>query len=113
MRKNKMEYEESAAPATTAREVLIATKWILENFGWTKAHFSRKNHHGELVSFCLVGAVEQVFTPENVKEKALNLIQSSIYDEGIYNSIIIYNDISSTTKEDIIRVLDRAISYEQ
>ncbi len=94
--------------AKSAKEVLIAARWILENVGWCQGDFQRweRDAKGRIVnpvkpwSFCAIGALNIVCC------KNLNsLVNAKIALgrlTGLGESIVSYNDIPGRTKEEVL-----------
>ena len=97
--------------ANTAKEVLVATKWIIQNIGWCKGNFS-KMENGKPVAFCIQGALNVIeMSQYHLYYEAAQLIKNVLVDSGRHNTGFIagYNDAHSTTKKDVIKVLNEAI----
>jgi hypothetical protein len=107
--------------ATTPKEVLIATKWILTNFDWCqgswykaaddKAISSRDILEGrvQLNSCCLDGALSLVDCDVSAAwSKANDLLEQ---DEAVHgmDGLVHWNDTKGRTKEQVINLLNRAI----
>jgi hypothetical protein len=95
--------------ATTAKEVLIAAKWILKNKGWCQNFFALTKN-GEELDFgqcdpnlgcaCITGAINMVEADKCTKAQALGLLPFDIID---------WNDKPGRTKKQVISMLDKAI----
>src|ERR1700727_201819 len=105
--------------AKTAKEVLVAVKWILENVGWCKGSNARyKNgvkycllkaiQRPDMIgSCCINGAIQLVEANENIRFRAERLISRVLPKNNA--GVIQFNDSKNTTKQDIIDVLNKAI----
>ena len=93
-------------PAKTAKEVLIAARWMLENIGWTQ----RKFFDLETRCMCASGALNRVECNDGhgfdsaIREEARNKLVSVIR-----NDIITWNDNQFRTKEHVLAAFDAAI----
>jgi hypothetical protein len=106
--------KELTMKATNVKEGLIATKWILENYGWCKGYY-QVNEEGNSVEdpitqpfcgSCLSGAMQLVeYEPDNIS----SLTRREVCD-FIGGSIPFYNDTQERTKEEVIALLDRLIA---
>jgi hypothetical protein len=97
--------------AKTAKEVLIAAKWILKNVGWTKGSWYRdaggipvSGNHAKIASCCLDGAMDLVECTISAKMEAF-LRLKSVTDGNILG----FNDDPLTTKKMVLDKLDEAI----
>jgi len=99
--------------ATTAKEYLKAMLWMLENTGWCKNRFEKINAKGKTVGFCLSGAYERVLGDMGARMAAYNLITDSLTKEtkgtSMPSYMVGFNDHRDTKKEDVLRVVRRAI----
>jgi hypothetical protein len=108
--------------AKTVKEVLVAAKWLLQNYDWNQAAWyittdglrlnspewfivARKQNRLQLKSCCISGAVQLVNTDKDTKEMALLSLQSAARTDNIIN----WNDWNGRTKEQVIKLLDKAI----
>lgn len=101
--------------AKTAKQVLIATKWILENVGWCqKRYFSDHNdnditYHDVVnrkivpAKCCLTAAIDLVDASQYLKSKVHDLIFMKTAD-----SAISFNDYHSFKQ--VIEMLDAIIN---
>jgi hypothetical protein len=104
--------------ATTAKEVLIATKWILTHYDWCQLHWEidvdgdctsnpteYTSGKRRLKSCCLSGAIGLVEADWATKYDALGAIDKAI--GGTYVST--WNDQAGRTKEQVLALLDTLI----
>jgi hypothetical protein len=108
--------------ATTVKEGLVATKWILENKGWCKGFYQvDADGYGvfdpinqPFCGSCLSGAMQLVeYQVESISYLTKRAVLSSINGEPpTSNSIPYYNDAPERTKEEVIALLDRLIADE-
>jgi hypothetical protein len=101
--------------ATTAKEVLIATKWILQHTSWCQG-LSGKDKDGapvdpgnpKCVSRCLTGALSVVECESALLSKAHILLSN---ESGAHiRSAISFNDAPGRTKQEVLDLLDRTIA---
>lgn len=101
--------------ATTVKEVLVATRWIIQHYGWCQGH-SYIDNHGEPTdeseaitdSFggaCLSGAMQLVECDVIVRHYASMRVQNT----GM-SYIPTWNDMPGRTKEEVLSLLDRLIA---
>lgn len=120
---------DNARPVTTVKEVLIATKWILENVGWCQGNMFQdangKRLHQYQVSMknppskcCLSGAIQLVVAEETdlyltsirgpnwtyLHIQAWDVLHRLSGPDGVSG----YND--SHTREEVIALVDEGIS---
>ena len=106
--------------ANSAKEVLIAAKWIIENVGWCQRS-SAKDIDGLTVidflnvpghCYCAYGAATVVDTDDIHRREAMRLVSKNIPDTTgvVVWNIINFNDDSKTTKEKVIKAFDKAIA---
>lgn len=103
--------------AKTAKEVLVATKWIINRIGWSKGTMYRdqkrrllpfnysKKHPEKVYSCCLIGAIELVNADDAVMSKAKVLLMRATNGD-----IVSWNDTPERTKKDVRAVLNKAIA---
>ena len=103
--------------AKTAKEVLIATKWIINHIGWSKGTMYRdqkrrvllckdsKQHPEKVYSCCLIGAIELVNADSPILDEAKDIIM-----RATNGSIVSWNDTKGRTKSDVRAVLNKAIA---
>jgi hypothetical protein len=108
--------------ATTVKEVLVASKWILENYDWCQwflwrdtdgfsVYFIESITSGntKLGACCLSGAVSLVEKQHySLKQKTFDLIHKAIDGELIPN----WNDDPKRTKQEVIALLDKLIGEQ-
>ena len=98
--------------AKTVKEVLIATKWIIENIGWCKMVPMRDEdeHSCNVIdyarSFCLSAAIGHVECDDQIRVEARGIAERFI---GEHDSIIDWNDRWYRTKKHVISLLNKAI----
>jgi hypothetical protein len=107
--------------ATTPKEVLVATKWILTHYDWCQGSWykaaddksisSRAIIEGDvqLKSCCLDGALGLVDCDINAAYiKANDLLEQ---DEAVHgmDGLVHWNDTKGRTKNEVINLLNRAI----
>lgn len=105
--------------AKTAKEVLVAAKWIIENVGWCQNAFAKdKNgqtipprvHNAENIAcVCSLGALELVQANLSIKMAAEKILLDTINQKprSFWRSVIEWNDTSS--KEEVVKTFDEAI----
>jgi hypothetical protein len=103
--------------ATTVKEVLIATKWILTHMDWIQGEFFRDSNGAEIrdwrpdylckyaKSCCLSGAIRLVETDREV----LSMARGHLFDVLSPDSITSFNDKPGLTKDQLLEALDQAI----
>ena len=106
--------------AKTVKEVMIAARWIIDNFGWCQGSFY-KGKNGERVyrdmlhdkeqlgCCCLVGALRLVEADHDIyNQTVFNLcVQNKVVPLG--TNLTTWNDEPGRTKEQVIKLLDKAI----
>jgi hypothetical protein len=101
--------------AKTVKEVLIATKYIIEHLDWHQGckyrdksgeHLSRSNEkfESELGSVCLLGGLSLVVANEYAVNKTECILRNHFG-----SPITTFNDAFGQTKEKVIKVLDEVI----
>ena len=105
--------------ATTVKDVLIATEWILNHLDWTQDAFFRdgegrnvsivsgKDMTMRAKSVCLSGAMRLVDTPEHIRSDAMLYLRSTLPEH--MSSIIHFNDAKGRTKEEVLAAVRKAI----
>jgi len=104
--------------AKTAKEVLVAAKWILENVGWCQNVSVRIDSANRPVAYCLAGSMGTVETVWDERGqigkspwwKARTIVAETI--QHLYKThdmIPEWNDRQSRTKEEVLALLDVAI----
>lgn len=101
--------------ATTVKEVLIAAKWILENYGWCQGFYA-KDAEGQRVygyhiegaaCYCTLGALNMVETAaDGLRAGATDLVIEVIGNDWIVSD---WNDTPGRTKDEVLETFDRAI----
>ena len=101
--------------AKTVKEVLTATKWILENIGWCQYIYIRYDRENRPESFCLLGAIKMVVAPDEIKKEAIQAIEDAIayQTDNWHNRCSVFNDDLGTYKEDVVKVLKKAITQQE
>jgi hypothetical protein len=108
--------------AQTVKEVLIATKYILEHTGWCQGTYyldrggdlldfnirHDATKHNQIGACCLSGAAFLVETDQLTLQKAREAI-SNIANQ----SIVGFNDKPGRTKKQVLAMLDKAIAAEK
>jgi hypothetical protein len=105
--------------AATIKEVLIATRWILENVGWCqRALFKNKagepifngRHPSDIDSACLLGAVWLVESDVDfLKNKTMEFIITELNIQYDTMSMSSWNDDPKRTKNQVLSFLDKII----
>jgi hypothetical protein len=104
--------------ATTVKDVLIASKWLIDRYGWCQV-YSYTSTDGEgfneaerifsgektLASACLNGAIHLVETDSSVLLQTINLIRDEVDGYPMW-----YNDCVCKSKEQVIALLDKLIA---
>ena len=93
----------------TTKEVLVKARTLVEK-GWTQGAFA-KDDYGYIVkstdpkacSWCATGAIQAVL-PKNVPFSDYTALLT------VPNGIVLFNDNLNTTKEDVLKVFDKAIA---
>lgn len=104
--------------ATTVKDVLIATEWILNHLDWTQDAFFRdgegrvsivsyKDMTMRVKSVCLSGAMRLVDTPEHIRYDAILYLRSTLPEH--MSSIVYFNDAEGRTKEEVLAAVRKAI----
>lgn len=102
--------------AKTAKEILIASRWLLVNHGWCRfyQHAIVKAMGHDKHSFCALGAlliVEKKFSYYEAYDKLVDALPSDynflLSDRGAH--LAEWNDDYRRTKEQVIKLFDRAI----
>lgn len=108
--------------AETPKQVLVAARWIAKKLGWCQWSFFRdkegavltdmfvlgSHHIDRVASVCMLGALRLVETDEETRADAKSLLSKSL-PTGSYSTISSYNDYGTTSKEDVLKVFDKAI----
>jgi hypothetical protein len=91
--------------AKNSTEVLKAAKWILENVGWIKGEFTKRDKKGNYLGFCAAGALSAVrkSDPDDWMKARERLAKQ------MGCPIASFNDDKKTTKKMVIDAFDRAI----
>ena len=106
--------------AKTAKEVLIAAKWILTHFDWCQnswyvatdgqligEEYFITTGQKQLKCCCLHGAVDLVECEVPARIGAIGLLERNL---GLdYDGIITWNDVKGRTKKQVINLLNLAI----
>lgn len=109
-------------PVTAQETLILAREKIVQ--GWTYLASARDERglplasgDGRAVSWCLWGALAAVHDGDqnnSVFNQAMNRVRAVLpekYQRGRFPDVD-FNDDPQTTKEDVLRVLDRAIANE-
>ena len=114
--------------AKTITQVLQAAKYIIEEVGWSQSAFFRdlQGHaiiggqeaveadYTQLGSVCLEGAINLVEADPELKSQTLEILGNMTRNKyGRYSSVLWFNDSVSTTKQDVVALLDQAIEEER
>jgi hypothetical protein len=100
-------------PKTVLGLLKKAQRLLLEK-GWTQRAFARTstgepigryNRESKPVSFCALGAVEHLSNNDYVRRDATYLLKDQIH----YGSLIEWNDKRGRTKQQVIKLFDKAI----
>lgn len=104
--------------AQSVKEVLIAARWIIENVGWCQGFFccqkdgrqldlsEAKKEPQRADSFCLLGAINMVESKQYTHEAAIKIIEQVL---GPRTYPVAFNDGPYRTKDQVLKVLDKAI----
>lgn len=114
--------------AESAKEVLIAAKWILENVGWCQGAFYRdadgkridnpvgENRVDTICQACSLGAIHlvKVDDPQH-RWDAMDLLQRAIDEKTGESELIVdiagFNDVICQRKEDVVDIFSIAINH--
>jgi hypothetical protein len=109
--------------AKTVKEVLIATKYIIEHMDWHQGRKYRDNNGApllksdpnfkkDLASVCLLGGLDLVEADSKLITRAEIILRDHCggYPSG---GIVAFNDYSGRTKEEVIKMLDEVIEATQ
>lgn len=109
--------------ASNIKEVLIAAKWILENYGWCQNSFITSNKDGvprnysrlkyvaadgadtNTACFCADGAIRSVECSLTLQEQAREHLEKYI-KANVWG----WNDGADRTKEEVLAAFDGAIA---
>ncbi len=102
----------------TIKEVLIAARWIIANFGWCQGSYAKSKDGTKLwhlddealkqaSCFCLAGAIQAVDADETLEDEVLKFMDTLT---GIDISAIQWNDIKTRTKKQVLALFDKAIA---
>lgn len=97
------------------KEYLTTTKNLLVDVGWVKGAYVKYEPGGAKVQgFCLLGALSNIGVTGNMETyyAAANLITTRLMDRTGHQTIPGFNDAESTTKEDVIALLDDLIKEQ-
>jgi len=114
--------------ANNPREVLMATRWMLQRYGWCqgRSYISSKDFPNSmayldrshiisgvypLTHACLTGFLNLVECSEEDRRLALSQIQREVsrMTKGTIVTAISWNDIPSRTKKEVVSLLDKLI----
>lgn len=91
--------------ASNPTEVLVAAKWLLENFGWNKGAYAKYGADKKVVSFCAIGAIAVIETDDpSLFSKAIDHLVSVVG-----GAIVPFNDNPKRTKKQVLKAFDKAI----
>ena len=97
-----------------AKELLNQGEWIKRDYAKDKNSNNVGKYSPEATSFCLVGALDKAcFDLKLPISKLIDSIYKLQYLSNINLTLTAYNDYPSTTKEDILNLLDKGIKYEK
>lgn len=99
--------------ATTLKQFLIATRWIVEHLGWHQGNLYL-NAEGKRISVddptirsaCLYGSMMLVEAPSGIRGSAAMFLEQLL----LATPISAWNDAQDRTKQDVLNLLDEAIS---
>jgi hypothetical protein len=103
----------AVAKATTVKEVLVAARWMIDNVGWCQKNYRIVNDNHVPVSFCALGAIEEVVvnSPDLIfGAKSLLREQLGVKDANPYSYVPSWNDQAGRTKEEVLELYDLAIT---
>lgn len=100
--------------ARSVLEVLVATRWILQNVGWVQGQY-HKYVDGEIIGVCLMSALRLVDTQHvNHQIQARGLLYQDIEAEAVdideTFALGSWNDQKGRKKEDVIALLTQIIN---
>jgi hypothetical protein len=109
--------------ATTLKEALIATRWILQHTGWCQGQYymNKEGHstmnplYGSLGGCCLGGARDLVECDRAaLRSKLFGKILGAIknVDNNCY-TVVDWNDHPERTKEEVFALLDKLIEEQE
>jgi hypothetical protein len=106
--------------ATTAKEGLIAAKWILEHYGWCQKtyHMHRDGIHyvvnpisEPFYGSCLSGALKLVeYESDGVQNATYNQVYGAVVNREGARNIPEWNDRQGRTRKDVLALLDKLIT---
>lgn len=98
--------------ANSAKEVLIAARWIIDNVGWCKNTFQKYGKNSNVpVAFCLDGALNNVDASDSLRISAKNLVRNNLPRpfKRNYSGVWVFNDDKKTTKRKVVNFLTEVI----
>lgn len=104
----------------TTKQILIDAKQLLIDKGWTQGSFAKDTngmpvHHyrDTAVCFCLAGAVRRANDGVSGNFTEVADILADLIPDVYEGEVACFNDDESTTKDDVLAVLDKAIEVAQ
>jgi hypothetical protein len=102
--------------AKTAKEVLIAARWIIKHVGWCQGTYAKDVEgfsvdpmYPDAACFCLSGVLDAVETDADYRSQAWQVLNEHILNNELGLSIVSFNDKKGRTKEEVLSLLDNAI----
>ena len=108
--------------AKTIKEYLIATRYIIDNYGWCQnSYFKFKNgapFWSEMKidpqtfgGSCLEGAINLVEAVDDLRRATINTIEQALplFVNTTLRTLPHFNDAQGRTKEDVLALLDKLI----
>ena len=86
-------------------ETLVEARRLLTAVGWVQGRMREIDEEGNLIGFCLNGAISEASGNSLVYDKARSLVRAVINPANIP----LFNDFPSTTKKMVLEALDKAI----
>ena len=104
--------------AKTVKQVLVAARWILDNVGWCQGSYFKSKDGKRMFNIreatdvdcvCAMGAILAVETTEELQSQALDLVNDLIVENHYTRYIANWNDESGRTKQQVLKMMDKAI----
>jgi hypothetical protein len=106
--------------AKTIKEYLIATRYIIDNYGWCQnSYFKFKNgapfweemkiDSQTFGGSCLEGAINLVEAVDGLRIATINTIEQVLPDHMSLRTLPYFNDAPGRTKEEVLAFLDTLI----
>lgn len=92
---------------TSVKDTLVAAKNLININGWTQDNME---HNG---SYCILGAISEVTLEDDVIGyiDACNAVKAALKQRGNITGIAAWNDAGHRTKDQVLGLLDEAVSH--